>query len=208
MTFSEARETTGQQGPLRCNSGIDNQLLLQRVINDKDAGALAILYVAYYARLVCYIITRASAAAEAEDWAQDVFVQLWQTHARYEIRESAEAYLFAVANQVIAWHMRKKTKQRRHAGMDRVVPGARTMRADPGQADWISSVLSHGSVAHAGIKLSTKSYEAIRLRFVQGLSASEAARTAGCSVAAFYSRLERALRSLRQAEHKNLEEPE
>jgi RNA polymerase sigma-70 factor (ECF subfamily) len=208
MRSSGARETVGREGSSRRHTGVANQLLLQRAINDKDAAAFTTLYAEYYPRLVRYITTRAGVAAEAEDWAQDVFVQLWQTHARYEIEASAEAYLFAVTNQVIAWHMRRKTKQWRHTPGGRADGTAGGMPADPGRADWASSALLHGHPAHAGIKLSPKCCEAIHLRFVQGFSVSEAARTAGCSVAAFYSRLERALRSLRQAQHEHPSEPE
>jgi RNA polymerase sigma-70 factor (ECF subfamily) len=186
------------------DSEVDARLLLQRAINDKKADAFALLYARYYPRLVHYMATRTGAAPEAEDWAQDVFVQLWGTHARYEIGSSAEAYLFTVANQVIAWHLRQK-RQRYRLVANRALDGAgvHSLPADPDRTDWISALLSHGSVENPGIKLSPKSCEALRLRFVQGLSMAEAARTAGCSVAALYSRLERGLRSLRQAVREN-----
>jgi len=47
-------------------------------------------------------------------------------------------------------------------------------------------------------ELSPKAREAVRLRFVEGLSLKEAAAKAGCSIGAFYARLERALKTLRE----------
>jgi RNA polymerase sigma-70 factor (ECF subfamily) len=205
MARKQVREALRPEEPSCRDSGFDDRLLLQRLINDKDADAFAILYTKYHRRLVCYMATHTGVAAEAEDWTQDVFVQLWRTHARYEIGESAEAYLFTVANQVITWHMRQRKRQRHRTVMDPAVDSIapNEVPADQHPTDWISLVLAHGCPRNAGIRLSPKSSEAIRLRFVQALSVPEAARMAGCSVAAFYSRLERALRALRQAEEQN-----
>jgi RNA polymerase sigma factor (sigma-70 family) len=46
--------------------------------------------------------------------------------------------------------------------------------------------------------LPTKAREAVRLRFVEGLSPKEAAKKAGCSIKAFYKRLERAIKILQK----------
>ncbi len=46
--------------------------------------------------------------------------------------------------------------------------------------------------------LPPKAREAVRLRFIEGLSLREAAAKAGCSIGAFYARLERAIKTLRK----------
>jgi len=52
-------------------------------------------------------------------------------------------------------------------------------------------------------ELPPKAREDVRLRFIENLSMEEAAKNAGCSIGAFYKRLERAERALRKAVKKD-----
>lgn len=205
MAPDPKERATATQRPACGDMQVDNRLFLQRAINDKDRLAFAKLYTRYYPALVHYIVTRVGGATDVEDWAQDVFVQLWRTRARYELGVSVEAYLFAVANRVIAWHMRRRKRRQRHAVTDQIVDSIVVYQRSTGPdlIDQILSVLYEGCTKKTGSRLSPKSREAIRLLFFQGLPVREAADKAGCSVPAFYSRLERGLRLLRQTARGN-----
>lgn len=187
------------------SSGIDDRLLLSRVVNDKDMEALAALYAAYYVRLERFISRQCNGAADAQDLAQDVFVRLLETHARYEIEAPPVAYLLTVAKRVIAQHMRCQARRRDHISIESIEEDAldsEVRRSDP-RLEEIPWQESGDVVEEATAPLTPKAREAIRLRYVQGLSTAEAARVAGCSINAFYSRIERALKALQQTHSKS-----
>lgn len=189
---------------VRDEAGIDGRTLLDRVINDKDRWAFESLYTLYYQRLCLYITRRVGTPADAEDIAQSVFLRLWETRARYRKGGSAEAYLLTMVHNAIAQHIRRK-KPRGYVPLERVAENM----VDPRMCGGPETC---GSAARREVRdilmrntaqLSSKAAEAVRLRFVRGLSPVQAASLAGCSVAAFYSRLERALKGLRQAYARN-----
>ncbi len=180
--------------------GVDDRHLLYRVVNHKDTDALAALYATYYSRLERYISRQCNGASEAQDLAQDVFVRLLETHAQYESEAAPEAYLFTVARHVIAQHMRRQSRRRHRVSIESIEADGldcedRLCRKSLDAAPWQES---RDMVEDVTVSLTPKAREAIRLRFVQGLSTADAARAAGCSINAFYSRLERALKSLQR----------
>ena len=182
-------------------SSVDDQLLLDQVVNGKDPKAFEILYAKYYPRLHHRVAHRIDSRVDAEDLTQSIFVRLWETRARYQKTRSAEAYLCAVANNAIAQHFRQKQQQRRHISIDALIESTTdsNMQREDGSAGQLPRHLPDSILENKEIRMSQKGREAVRLRFVEGLSTQQAARVAGCSVAAFYSRLERAIRALRQA---------
>ena len=181
-------------------SSVDDQLLLDQVVNGKDPKAFEILYAKYYPRLHHRVARRIDSRVDAEDLTQSIFVRLWETRARYRKTKSVEAYLFAVANNAIAQHFRQKKQQRRHISIDALIESTTdsSMQREDGSAGQLHRHLPDSILENKEIRMSQKGREAVRLRFVEGLSTQQAARVAGCSVAAFYSRLERAIRALRQ----------
>jgi len=163
-------------------------------------AALGALYAAYYARLEHYITRQCGGTLDAQDLAQDVFIRLLETHARYEIQRPTHAYLLTVAKRVVAQHRRNQVRRRHRLALasipeDPVDPHGQNRGECLDDTAWQEF---RGVVEDTIVSLTPKAREAIRLRFVQGLSTVEAARVAGCSINAFYSRLERALRSLRR----------
>jgi len=163
-------------------------------------NAPGILYAKYHERLKCYIAQRIHFRTDAEDTAQDVFVQLFETRAHYEIKEPVEACLFTVARNAIAPHLRKRKKHQRGVLIDSIakVGTDYIIQQDQKSAGQVLQHQFQKTIQDMVIRLSPKAYEAIRLRFIEGLSVKEAAQKAGCSVKAFYSRQERSLKELKQ----------
>lgn len=177
-----------------------DQLLLTWALNDKEPNALGVLYAKYHERLKRYIAQRIHSVTDAEDLAQEVFVRLWETRAHYEIKESVEAYLFAVARNVIALYLRKRKNHPRCIPIDSIdeVFANHSIQQNQKPSGQIIQHQLQKTVQDMAVRLSPKAYEAIRLRFIEGLSVKEAAQKAGCSVKAFYSRQERSLKELKQ----------
>lgn len=191
-------------------SSVDDQLLLDQVVNGKDPKAFEILYAKYYPRLHHRVAHRIDSRVDAEDLTQSIFVRLWETRARYRKTKSVEAYLYAVANNAIAQHFRQKKQQRRHVSIDALIESTADSNMQHTDAATGQFCGRHpdGILENKKIRMSQKGREAVRLRFVEGLSTRQAARVAGCSVAAFYSRLERAIKALRQGENAGCVQPE
>ncbi len=177
-----------------------DQLILRWALNDKEENALGVLYAKYHDRLKHYIAQRIHSGTDAEDLAHEVFIRLWETRAHYEIQESVEAYLFTVAKNAIALYLRKRKNHLRDVPIDLIakVSAEHSIQKDPKSAGRILQHQLPKAIQAMAVRLSPKAYEAIRLRFIEGLSVKEAAQKAGCSVKAFYSRQERSLKDLKQ----------
>jgi len=198
--MARVRFTKKDQG-LSCDSPRTfDQLLLRWALNDKEKNALGVLYAKYHERLKRYIAQSIHSGTEAEDLAQEVFVRLWETRAHYEIKESVEAYLFTVARNAIALYLRKRKNHQRDVPIDSIAEVAddHSIQQDQKSAGRVLQHQLQKTIQDMAVRLSPKAYEAIRLRFIEGLSAKEAAQKAGCSVKAFYSRQERSLKELKQ----------
>jgi RNA polymerase sigma-70 factor (ECF subfamily) len=173
---------------------------MERLMNDKDPRAFEVLYAKYYSRLRLYIRRRIGSTADSEDLTQSVFVRLWESRARYQKGASVEAYLSTVANNTVAQFVRKKKRRHQHLRLNLTVSDTTDDQTEPKaeSADEALPRLWRRVLRNKGTQIPEKGREAIRLRFIERLSTAQAARTAGCSVAAYYSRLERAMKALKE----------
>ena len=186
---------------LSCDSSRTfDQLVLRWALNDKEENALGVLYAKYHKRLKCYIAQRIHSGSDAEDLTQEVFIRLWETRAHYEIKESVEAYLFTVARNAIAHYLRKKKNHQRDVPIESIAEfsSGHSIQREQKKAGRILQHQFQKTIQALAVRLSPKAYEAIKLRFIEGLSVKDAAQKAGCSVKAFYSRQERSLKELKQ----------
>ena len=179
---------------------IDDRLLLMRAVCHEDRRALAILYLKYAPQVRSYIVSEVSAVADIEDLVQDVFLQVCQGKGRYDSSKGVKPYIFGIAKNMIRKYQREKERSAQTIRTDSInglFPRYRIReRTDP--AGWISVQRLKRIIADIETALPPKAREAVRLRFVEGLSAKEAAAKAGCSMGAFYARLERAAKTLRE----------
>jgi RNA polymerase sigma factor (sigma-70 family) len=181
---------------------VDDRVLLGQVINDKDPRAFEILYSRYYQRLCGYVTRRLGATADAEDVTQSVFLRLWETRAGYDKGGSAEAYLLTVVYNTVTQNRRRPERRRQRIPLETIAESLVDMEPGDrhGASDTSVTYSLYDTLKERGARLSLKASEAIRLHFLAGLSPRQAASVAGCSLPAFYSRLERALRVLRQVQ--------
>jgi len=179
---------------------IDDRLLLMRAVCQKNKRALAILYLKYAPQVRSYIASEVSFIADPEDLVQDIFLQLWQGKGRYDGSKGVRSYILGIAENLIRRYYRR-TKRSPGTIPSDAMNGLSHKHHIRERFDCEGRFeIKHFKriVREMESSLSPKAREAVRLRFVEGLSLKDAAAKAGCSIGAFYARLERAVKALRK----------
>jgi RNA polymerase sigma-70 factor, ECF subfamily len=143
------------------------------------------LFTAHQKQVLAYAMRRTQAWADAEDVAAETFTIAWRKLPRRI--DTPLPWLYAVAGNVLSNHRRKQA--RRDAAR---IPATGAHHGDP------ADLVGDRGLAHAFAQLSERDREAIRLVAWEGLSTSDAARAAGCTVPTFAVRLSRARRRLQR----------
>jgi RNA polymerase sigma factor (sigma-70 family) len=171
---------------------IDDRLLLLRAICHEDRKALATLYLKYAPQVKSYIASHVDSVADTEDLVQEVFLQICQGKGHYDSSNGVEQYILGISTNIIRrYHRRKRMIRRSESVFIRSARAIHSGNDIDKQLEEIIEVVKN--------QLSSEERQAFRLRFVEGLSAKEAAKKAGCSISAFYRRLEKAGKVLREA---------
>jgi RNA polymerase sigma factor (sigma-70 family) len=177
---------------------IDDSLLLSRVVFQQDKRALAILYLKYFHKVKTYIGSHVGFINDTEDLAQDVFLQICRGKGNYNSSKGAEHYIFGIAKNMIRKYQREKEKSPESVPADSLngfFPKHHVREStDPKSQITEQQFRKIIEVIQTG--LPPKAREAVRLRFIEGLSPKEAAKKGGCSINAFYKRLQRAVKIL------------
>jgi len=177
---------------------IDDTLLLTRIVYQQDRRALATLYLKYSPQVKSYIASHVRSITDSEDLVQEVFLQICQGKGHYDSSKGVEPYIFGIARNMIRKYQHEKEKSLETVPIDAInglfpkyhIHGS----TDPGGGNSAQQFKKIFKVMENN--LSPKAREAVRLRFVEGISPKEAAKKAGCSITAFYKRLERAAKTL------------
>jgi RNA polymerase sigma factor (sigma-70 family) len=177
---------------------IDDSLLLNRVVFHQDRRALAILYLKYFHKVKTYIGSHVGFINDTEDLVQDVFLEIWRGKGNYNRSKGAEHYIFGIVRNMIRKYQREKEKLPESVPADSLngfFPKYHFReRTDPKRQITEQQFRKIIEIIQTG--LAPKAREAVRLRFVEGLSPKQAAIKAGCSITTFYKRLERAIKIL------------
>jgi len=184
---------------------INNRLILIRAVCHKDKNALAILYLKYAPQVRSYIASNIESYTDTEDLVQEVFLQIWKGKGHYDSSKGVKPYILGITRNTIRKYCREKErlpKTMPNYFINGLSPGYHICENnDPGEM--ISLHQFNRIVEIILTELTPKAREAVRLRFVEGLSLKEATKKAGCSIGAFYKRLERVERALRKAVKKD-----
>jgi RNA polymerase sigma-70 factor (ECF subfamily) len=170
------------------------RILLRRAIYEKDREALGRLHSIYYSRIKRYIASRINSIPEAEDLSQNVFLELCKGNSRYDGQRDPEAYLFGMARNLISHYHRNKRKYLQTVQLESARDSA--ISYDAPQYRSASLTRLRKDLDEAIKQLPPKAKDAIRARLIEGLSPTEAAQKAGCSIQAFYNRFDAALKAL------------
>lgn len=172
----------------------DNEsILLKQAICQRNRQALCLLYERYSACIRLYIASRINSVTDAEDLVQDIFVELYRGCGLYDGRQERKvnAYLFGVARNFVRQYLRKRNSQPITVPIESINETSADFDIQPHQdlPKPISSREFKTIIEDAVDQLPPKAQEAIKLRFIEKLSAKEAAEKAGCSVQVFCQRL-------------------
>jgi RNA polymerase sigma factor (sigma-70 family) len=185
----------------RNSVNINESLILKRALYKHDRKAVAFLHAKYHSRIKQYITYRVNSVTAAEDLVQDVFVELCKGNGCYDSRRSVEGYLFGIARNIVRGYLRDRANLIKTIRVDSIsnlaVRGNIQQHTDP--AGRIEAEDLKKAIEDVVTQLPPKACEAIRLRFIEGLSSKEAAKKAGCKSKTFRARLSYAITALRKA---------
>jgi RNA polymerase sigma-70 factor (ECF subfamily) len=168
----------------------DERDLIQRA-QEYDSSAFAEIYERHYQGIYNYIYYRVSDDTLAEDLAAEVFLKAMEAIESFTFRGIPfSAWLYRIANNLVIDHFRRQPR-RPH------VPLEETQFAtneNPGEA--LERGITRQSLQRALSALTEEQQQVVVLKFVDGLSNSEAARVLGKTEGAIKSLQHRALASL------------
>lgn len=149
---------------------------------------VARLYEQHADALKRYVRARVESSDDAEDIIQDVFVEMCRGDVIGRAKTNPEAYLLGIARHLVAGHVRKKQRERQaRKGVASVLPETSTDASTPGKdIEKIVALLEC---------LSPLDRQALKLRYLQGVTPKEAAAQLGCTPHVFHSRLYRAIKA-------------
>jgi len=172
----------------------DAELLAR--MGKRETGALAALYDRHASHALGVAQRVLRDRAEAEEVVQDLFLQLWNTPARYDARRGKfTSWLFVMARNRALDRLRQRASRTRTHAQDAQEPtpspaSAETRLLDGERRRTVQSALA---------SLPEGQRKALELSFYRGLSQSEIAAETGEPLGTVKSRMSRAMAALRQA---------
>ncbi|MFP4157845.1 MAG: RNA polymerase sigma factor [Opitutales bacterium] len=170
----------------------DIDSLCLRAIAAGDRDAFVNLVDRWQNRLINYFYRATGNRADAEDLAQETFVELFRVAGRYESRGSFSAFVFTIARRRLIDQYRKGSRR----PLNYLDPMDDTMQQMAEAADSSREIREAFHLALSA--LPEKQRQAILLRQQQGLSYEEIAETLAASVSAVKTWIHRARNHLRK----------
>ena len=118
-------------------------------------------------RLHRFLVARGTSPDDAEDLVQETFIAAYQALDRYDERFAFSTWLFTIGRRLAVSHFRKR---KRHGAINEHLPAREAATAEEaGQGIW----------EHARTVLPERDYEALWLRYGEGLATAEIAKVLG-----------------------------
>lgn len=174
--------------------GIDQDqtrdVTLMASVANGDTQALGMLYDRHASRLLGIAIAILSSRREAEDLLHDVFMELWQKARHYDTARGTVAYWLLLRTRSRAIdrqrRLRKKQEMEQRAGQEAAV-----LSSDVPPPE-------HFPITEYLDALPPLQREAVVLSYLQGYTCSEIAKLIGAPVPTIKSRLQSALKKMRE----------
>jgi RNA polymerase sigma-70 factor (ECF subfamily) len=187
------RSRSALDAPVDGEASRDPDADLVRRIGDGDARAARALVDRHLGRMLTLARRMLGDEAEAEDVAQEVFLRVWRSAARWRPGEAKfETWMHRVALNLCYDRLRRRREVVTDAPPERVDEG-------PNQQDAAEAADRSRRIEAALLELPERQRAAITLVHFEEMSNIEAAAALGVSVDALESLLARARRSLREA---------
>jgi RNA polymerase sigma-70 factor, ECF subfamily len=173
-------------------AGLDDQLM--ELARAGDRRAFAALVERHGTRLAEFCIKMVGDRRTGEDVAQETWLAVWATRARYRGRDRLVAFLFAIARN----RCRNALRARRRFTRVIVLDDADRDHGGPTSLDAMLDRERQRRVHAAAARLPAKLREALLLRFVAGLDYPQISDAVGRNESTVRSRVFHGLRKLRQ----------
>jgi len=150
------------------------------------------LHARYYSNVKRFISRYIACPQDAEDLAEEVLLTVSKQQP-----SDTQAYILAVAKNVVNRHRREKLKKRQAVARLTSI----SLDTDGGTKGVrpVSKKQIKKPISRRDVRISAKLRKALELRYIEQLSCEDAARRIGCSKWAFYKRFERAKKALKEA---------
>lgn len=156
---------------------------------EHSEAAFEKLYQERYRTILRYIYQRVSDRELAEDLAGEVFLRAYVKHQTG--MKIGISWLITTSRNLVGNEYQKRTTERLHV--------QRVLHEELEEAGSWDSDLDDFEMRHVLTTLGPKDALALQLTYWDGLNASEAAKVMECTTPAFWARLSRARRALRNA---------
>ena len=171
----------------------DGSILARVAAGDK--GAVAECLDRYGALVWSLVRARIRNAADAEDAAQEIFIDLWKSAARYDSSVASEAVFIAtIARRRVLDRLRALTRRPVTEEIDDQLPVAGALE----QSDLFAAASDVRLAARALAELEAGQREVIMLSVVQGMSHAEVAAATGKPLGTVKTQLRRGLGKVRE----------
>lgn len=170
----------------------DIDSLCMRSIAEGDREAFSNLVERWQTRLINFFYRSTSNRADAEDLAQETFIELYRVAPRYESRGTFNAFIFTLARRRLIDNYRKKSRR----PLEYIDPSDFTMQQQAEEADQSNEI--EEAFRRALAKLPDKHRLAILMLQQQGLSYDEIAEALEASLSAVKTWIHRARTHLRE----------
>lgn len=166
-------------------------------LKHKDTLACRCLVQEYLPSLYAFFQGMGCSATEAEDLAQETFVELWRSFSQYRGDASLKTWVFLLGRRV-AWKQFRRSKH--HVEVDETLAlteGLPEQTTEPKQEEWLW-IQQRDDTLHGCIEtLSTLHREILLLHYMEEMSLQEVSQVLDISLGTVKSRLHRALEQLR-----------
>ncbi len=175
-----------------------SDLELVRLAQQGDADAFAALFNAHKAKIYSLCLRMTSNTAEAEDLAQDAFLQAFRKLSSFRGDSTLSTWLHRVAVNTVLMHFRKKG--RRDISIDEPVnTEANAPKREHGRVDeGLAATIDRIALARAMKELPAGYRSILLLHEVKGYEHHEIARLRSCSVGNSKSQLHKAKARMRE----------
>lgn len=164
-----------------------------RAIGEGDRAAFASIVERWQTRLINFFYRSTSNRSDAEDLAQETFIELYRAAGRYEPRGTFNAFIFTLARRRLIDSYRKKSRR----PLELIDPTDFVMQQQADLGDHTAEI--EEAFHRALTDLPENQRNAILMLQQQGLSYDEIAVALGCSLSSVKTWIHRARTHLREA---------
>jgi RNA polymerase sigma factor (sigma-70 family) len=177
---------------------IEDRILLNKAARNGCAESLAMIY-RKYRSMICDFLLNAGADGLEEDVCQSVFVHIREGKCNYDGSSEVKNYLFGVAKNLFKQEVttdKTKTYKLSRVQTEGDLIVKQTIQACPAESLGIAE--SRQILREIVAQLPPKSHQAVKLVYLEGIPAKEAAMIAKCDFKVFRKRLDYGLRCLKK----------